>query len=148
VRGVAIASLSGLFITAALCQQAYGQAAWQKCGFNGKSEDCLFAGGSNSFTITFRSDGKQIEVEKVGEPYSCGKGDIDECGKMLITEPREGRATLATYRQASKTIIIRSARGNIYAIPNGPPFDALSESTSGGRHQRLSLGWLPVSPGR
>ncbi|WP_216902301.1 hypothetical protein [Synechococcus sp. CCY 9618] len=34
-------------------------------------EACLVAGGSTSFTVTFRSDGKQIEMEKVGEPWPC-----------------------------------------------------------------------------
>ena len=50
---------------------AHAQAAWQTCRFNGRAEACLVAGGSTSFTVTFRSDGKQIEMEKVGEPWTC-----------------------------------------------------------------------------
>ncbi len=96
---------------------AHAQTAWQTCSFNGRPEACLFAGGSTSFTITFRSDGKQIEMEKVGEPWTCGQGDREECGKLLITEPSNGRTTLATYRQTSSAILVRSARGNTYTIP-------------------------------
>ncbi|MBW4531208.1 MAG: hypothetical protein KME02_11050 [Aphanothece saxicola GSE-SYN-MK-01-06B] len=93
------------------------QAAWQTCSFNGRSEACLVAGGSTSFTVTFRSDGKQIEMEKVGEPWTCGQGDQEECGKLLITEPSNGRTTLATYRQTSAAFLVRSERGNTYSIP-------------------------------
>jgi hypothetical protein len=93
------------------------QAAWQACSFNGRSEACLVAGGSTSFTVTFRSDGKQIEMEKVGEPWTCGQGDQEECGKLLITEPGTGRTTLAAYRQTSAAFLVRSERGNTYSIP-------------------------------
>jgi hypothetical protein len=93
------------------------QTTWQTCSFNGRPEACLFAGGSTSVTITFRSDGKQIEMEKVGEPWTCGQGDQEECGKLLITEPSNGRTTLATYRQTSSTFLVRSERGNTYSIP-------------------------------
>ena len=93
------------------------QTAWQTCRFNGRPEACLFAGGSTSFTLTFRSDGKQIEMEKVGEPWTCGQRDQEECGKLLITEPSNGRTTLATYRQTSSTFLVRSERGNTYSIP-------------------------------
>ncbi len=93
------------------------QTAWQTCSFNGRAEACLIAGGSSSFTVTFRSDGKQIEMEKVGEPWSCGPGDREDCGKLLITEPSNGRTTLATYRQTSSAFLVRSERGNTYTIP-------------------------------
>ena len=96
---------------------AHAQAAWQTCSFNGRSEACLVAGGSTSFTLTFRSDGKQIEMEKVGEPWTCGQGDQEECGKLLITEPNNGRTTLAAYRQTSSSLLVRSERGNTYTIP-------------------------------
>ena len=96
---------------------AHAQAAWQTCRFNGRAEACLVAGGSTSFTVTFRSDGKQIEMEKVGEPWSCGQGDQEECGKLLITEPSNGRTTLATYRHTSSAFLVRSERGNTYTIP-------------------------------
>ena len=96
---------------------AHAQAGWQTCRFNGRSEACLVAGGSTSFTVTFCSDGKQIEMEKVGEPWTCGQGDREECGKLLITEPSNGRTTLATYRQTASTVLVRSERGNTYTIP-------------------------------
>ncbi len=96
---------------------AHAQAAWQTCSFNGRSEACLVAGGSTAFTLTFRSDGKQIEMEKVGEPWTCGQGDQEECGKLLITEPSNGRTTLAAYRQTSSSLLVRSERGNTYTIP-------------------------------
>jgi hypothetical protein len=95
----------------------HAQTAWQTCSFNGRPEACLVAGGSSSFTVTFRSDGKQIEMEKVGEPWTCGQRDQEECGKLLITEPSNGRTTLATYRQTSSTVLVRSERGNTYTIP-------------------------------
>jgi len=96
---------------------AHAQTAWQTCSFNGRSEACLVAGGSSSFTLTFRSDGKPIEMEKVGEPWTCGQRDQEECGKLLITEPSNGRTTLATYRQTSSAFLVRSERGNTYSIP-------------------------------
>ena len=96
---------------------AHAQAAWQTGSFNGRSEACLVAGGSTSFTVTFRSDGKQIEMEKVGESWTCGPGDLEECGKLLITEPSNGPTTLATYRQTSAAFLVRSERGNTYSIP-------------------------------
>lgn len=100
-----------------LLPPAHAQAAWQTCRFNGRVEACLVAGGSTAFTVTFRSDGKQIEMEKVGEPWTCGPGDQEECGKLLITEPSNGRTTLATYRQTSSAFLVRSERGNTYTIP-------------------------------
>jgi len=67
--------LAALCAVAALVTPAppavHAQAAWQICSFNGRAEACLVAGGSTSFTLTFRSDGKQIEMEKVGEPWTC-----------------------------------------------------------------------------
>ncbi|MEA5414747.1 hypothetical protein VB757_06390 [Synechococcus sp. BA-132 BA5] len=56
-------------------------------------------------------------MEKVGEPWTCGQGDQEECGKLLITEPSNGRTTLATYRQTASTVLVRSERGNTYTIP-------------------------------
>lgn len=67
----ALAAVGAALVTPAL-SEAHAQAAWQTCSFNGRSEACLVAGGSTSFTVTFRSDGKQIEMEKVGEPWTCG----------------------------------------------------------------------------
>jgi hypothetical protein len=117
MRKSVIAVLAGACLSAAVEQPVVAQGPWDICEFNGRKEQCMIAGGSSSFTITFRSDGKQIEVEKVGEPYSCGADDRHECGKMLITEPREGRTTLATYQQTSSHTTIRSERGNVYVIP-------------------------------
>jgi hypothetical protein len=96
---------------------AYAERSWQKCAFNNRLEDCEVAGSSYSFTVTYRRDGKQIQVEKVGSSHECGDGSTHECGKMLITEPRERRTTWASYRQTSNAIIMRSSRGNTYNIP-------------------------------
>ncbi|MCP9901763.1 hypothetical protein KBZ12_10690 [Cyanobium sp. Cruz CV13-4-11] len=96
---------------------AHAQTTWQTCSFNGRAEACLVAGGSTSFTLTFRSDGKQIEMEKVGEPWTCGQRDQEECGKLLINEPGTRRTTLAAYRQTSAAFLVRSERGNTYTIP-------------------------------
>jgi len=60
----AVAAGAALVIPA--IPSAHAQTAWQTCRFNGRAESCLVAGGSTSFTVTFRSDGKQIEMEKVG----------------------------------------------------------------------------------
>ena len=110
--------LAGVLFSASLHHPpAFAQRYWQKCVFNARIEDCEFAGSSSSFTITYRSDGKQIQVEKVGASHECGDGSSHECGKMLITEPKERRTTWATYRQTPNAIIIRSSRGNIYNIP-------------------------------
>ncbi|MDM7954352.1 MAG: hypothetical protein QUV07_14210 [Cyanobium sp. CZS 25K] len=111
----ALCAVAALVIPAIPTAQA--QTAWQTCRFNGRAEACLVAGGSTSFTVTFRSDGKQIEMEKVGEPWTCGQRDQEECGKLLITEPSNGRTTLATYRQTASTFLVRSERGNTYTIP-------------------------------
>ncbi|MCP9835853.1 MULTISPECIES: hypothetical protein [unclassified Cyanobium] len=112
----ALAAVGAALVIQAL-PAAHAQTAWQTCRFNGRAESCLVAGGSSSFTVTFRSDGKQIEMEKVGEPWTCGQGDREECGKLLITEPSNGRTTLATYRQTSSAFMVRSERGNTYSIP-------------------------------
>jgi hypothetical protein len=66
----AVAAAAAALVIPAL-PAAQAQTAWQTCSFNGRAEACLFAGGSSSFTVTFRSDGKQIEMEKVGEPWTC-----------------------------------------------------------------------------
>jgi hypothetical protein len=111
------AAAAGVALAIPPLPAAHAQAAWQTCSFNGRAEACLVAGGSTSFTVTFRSDGKQIEMEKVGEPWTCGQRDQEECGKLLITEPSNGRTTLATYRQTSSAFLVRSERGNTYSIP-------------------------------
>ena len=98
-------------------RSAYAEQIWQKCAFNNRLEDCDVAGSSYSFTVTYRRDGKQIQVEKVGSSHECGDGSTNECGKMLIVEPRERRTTWASYRQTSNAIIMRSSRGNTYNIP-------------------------------
>jgi hypothetical protein len=108
---------AGAALALSAIPEVQAQAAWQTCSFNGRAEACLVAGGSTSFTVTFRSDGKQIEMEKVGEPWTCGQRDQEECGKLLITEPSNGRTTLATYRQTSSAFLVRSERGNTYTIP-------------------------------
>jgi hypothetical protein len=110
--------LTGAFISTSLAQQsAIAERYWKSCAFNNRVEDCEFTGSSSSFTITYRSDGKQIQVEKVGSSHECGDGSSHECGKMLITEARERRTTWATYRQTPNSIIMRSSRGNTYNIP-------------------------------
>ena len=98
-------------------RSAYAEQIWLKCAFNNRLEDCEVAGSSNSFMVTYRRDGKQIQVEKVGSSHECGDKSTHECGKMLITEPRERRTTWASYRQTSNAIIMRSSRGNTYNIP-------------------------------
>ena len=86
------------------------------CHFNGKWEKCEIAGGSGSFTVTYASDRKKINIEKVGDPYPCSDGTADECGKLLITEPRERRTTWGVYRVISggSAMTARSSRGNVY----------------------------------
>ena len=96
---------------------AHAERVWQKCAFNNRLEDCEVAGSAYLFTVTYRLDGKQIQVEKVVSSHECGDGSTHECGKMLINEPRERRATWASYRQTSNAIILRSSRGNTYRIP-------------------------------
>ena len=86
------------------------------CRFNGKWEKCEIAGSSGSFTVTYASDGKKINIEKVGDPYPCSDGTADECGKLLITEPRERRTTWGVYRviAGGSAMTARSSRGNVY----------------------------------
>lgn len=86
------------------------------CRFNGKWEKCQIAGGSSSFTVTYASDGKIITIEKVGDPYPCSDGTADDCGKLLITEPRERRTTWGVYRviAGGSAMTARSSRGNVY----------------------------------
>lgn len=116
--GMFCSTVCGALLSASLVQQpAFAEPFWQRCAFNTRREDCEIAGSSYSFTITYRSDGKQIQVEKVGSSHECGDGSSHECGTMLITEPKERRTTWATYRQTPNAIIIRSSRGNIYNIP-------------------------------
>jgi len=116
VENLLVVGFTGILIILFLEQSAYAQRHWQKCSFNNQIEDCELAGGNSSFTITYRSDGKQIEVEKVGTSYPCSDGTSHVCGKMIITERKERRTTWATYRQMPSAIIIRSSRGNMYNI--------------------------------
>lgn len=110
--------IAGTLLSVLLVQHpVFAERTWQRCGFNSRVEDCDVAGNSSLFTVTYRRDGKQIQVEKVGSSYECGDGSSHECGKMLITEPKERRMTWATYRQTPNAIIMRSSRGNTYKIP-------------------------------
>lgn len=86
------------------------------CRFNGKWEKCEIAGSSGSFAVTYASDGKKINIEKVGDPYPCSDGTADECGKLLITELRERRTTWGVYRviAGGSAMTVRSSRGNVY----------------------------------
>jgi hypothetical protein len=106
-----------LLSSSLLIQPAFADRHWVKCSFNGRDEECEFAGSSSSFTVTYRSDRKKIEVEKVGSPFACGDGSSDECGKMLITETKERRTTWATYRITPNAVVLRSQRGNNYRFP-------------------------------
>jgi len=110
--------IAGTLLSASLIQQpVFAERSWQRCAFNSSVEDCDVAGSSSSFTETYRRDRKQMRVEKVGSSNECGDGSSHECGKMLITEPKERRVTWATYRQTPNAIIMRSSRGNTYKIP-------------------------------
>lgn len=86
------------------------------CRFNGKWEKCEIAGSSGSFTVTYARDGKKLNIEKVGDHYPCSDGTADECGKILITEPRERRTTWGVYRVVAggSAMTARSSRGNVY----------------------------------
>lgn len=86
---------------------------WINCKFNGITELCRLAGGSKDFTVTYKSDGKQLRMERVGDDYSCSTGDAT-CGKMLITEIKERRTTWAAFRISEGVIRINSSRGNKY----------------------------------
>ena len=86
---------------------------WINCKFNGNSELCSLAGGSKDFVVTYKSDGKQIRMERVGDDYSCLTGDAT-CGKMLITEIKERRTTWASFRMSEGVIRVNSSRGNKY----------------------------------
>lgn len=88
------------------------------CRFNGTWEKCRMAGGGSSFTVTYARDGKQIELEMVGNEHECGDSTDNHyrCGKILITERKEGRSTWGSYRitRAGNTVWVRSSRGNSY----------------------------------
>ncbi len=107
------AFISGLVLAAA---PVYADTATNACRFNGQWEQCVIAGGLSSFTVTYARDSKKINIEKVGAAYPCSDGTANECGKVLITEPRERRTTWGMYRVAGsgRTMTVRSARGNIY----------------------------------
>ena len=109
---VALITLSGSFLI-----DVKAENDWVKCIFNSKQEDCSIAGSSASFTVTYRSDRKQISVEKVGAPHECGDNSSDSCGKVLITELKERRTTWASYRQTRNEFLMTSSRGNAYRIP-------------------------------
>lgn len=86
---------------------------WINCKFNGITELCSLSGGSKDFVVTYKSDGKQIRMERVGDDYSCSTGDAT-CGKMLITEIKERRTTWAAFRMSEGVIRVNSSRGNKY----------------------------------
>ncbi len=113
VRFLSIAAASALAFSTA---PVHANPKANNCRFNGKWEQCEIAGGSGSFTVTYVSDGKKISIEKVGDPYPCSDGTADECGKLLITEPRERRATWGVYRviAGGSGMTARSSRGNVY----------------------------------
>ena len=86
---------------------------WTNCKFNGIAKLCSLAGGSKDFVVIYKSDGKQIRMERVGDDYSCSTGDAT-CGKMLITEIMERRSTWAAFRMSEGVIRVNSSRGNKY----------------------------------
>lgn len=86
---------------------------WINCKFNGITELCSLAGGSKDFVVTYKSDGKQIRMERVGGDYPCSTGDAT-CGKMLITEVKERRTTWAAFRMSEGVIRVNSSRENKY----------------------------------
>lgn len=86
---------------------------WINCKFNGITELCSSAGGSKDFLVTYKSDGKQIRMERVGNDYTCSSQG-DTCGKMLITEVKERRTTWASFRISEGGIRVNSSRGNKY----------------------------------
>jgi len=94
----------------------YANSTSNDCRFNGNWEKCEIAGGSASFTVIYARDGKKINLEKVGASYPCSDGAFDECGKLLITEPRERRSTWGVYRIPTNgsAMTVRSSRGNVY----------------------------------
>lgn len=49
-----VAAAGAALVTPAL-PAAHAQTTWQSCSFYGRAEACLVAGGSSSFTLTFRS---------------------------------------------------------------------------------------------
>ena len=115
--------LTAAFVVAAIVtsgditNDVYAEDAWVICTFNSTKEDCSLAGSPSSFTVTYRSDHKQISVEKVGSSYECGDGSSDSCGKVLITERKQRRTTWASYRQTPSEFLMRSSRGNTYRFP-------------------------------
>lgn len=109
-----------LLAAAALLVAAPAQAVdyhWRACTFNGAADACDLAGSRHSATLSFRKDGKQISVEKVGMDHECGDGNADACSKALITDTN-GRTTWDSYRVSTRRscLWLRSSRGNRYAI--------------------------------
>ena len=105
--------LCGLTIALILPYSPAHSNNWINCKFNGITELCSLAGGSKDFVVTYKSDGKQIRMERVGDDYSCLTGDAT-CGKMLITEIKERRTTWASFRMSEGVIRVNSSRGNKY----------------------------------
>jgi len=58
---LSIASGSLCFLILSL-HFAHAERVWQKCAFNNRLEDCEVAGSTYLFTVTYRLDGKQIQV--------------------------------------------------------------------------------------
>ena len=113
----ATAAVAAITTSVDSINDAYAKDAWVACTFNSIQEDCSLTGSPSSFTVTYRSDRKQISVEKVGSSYECGDGSTDSCGKVLITELKQRRTTWASYRQTQNEFLMRSSRGNSYRFP-------------------------------
>ena len=107
--------LCGLTIALILPYSPAHSNNWINCKFNGITELCSLAGGSKDFVVTYKSDGKQIRMERVGDDYSCLTGDAT-CGKMLITEIKERRTTWASFRLSEGVIRVNSTRRNVYEL--------------------------------
>ncbi|PSI00482.1 hypothetical protein [Synechococcus lacustris] len=90
------------------------------CSFNGTWENCRLTGEGQSINVTYAKDGKKIELEMVGNDWECSKknepSNSRRCGKILITERKEGRTTWGTYMvtRMSSGFAVRSSRGNTY----------------------------------
>lgn len=106
-------SLQGLTIALIYPYSPAHSDNWINCKFNGITELCSLSGGSKDFVVTYKSDGKQIRMERVGDDYSC-LNSSDTCGKMLITEIKEKRSTWAAFRMSEGVIRVSSSRGNKY----------------------------------
>jgi hypothetical protein len=110
-------AVAAIIASGDIINNAYAKDVWVTCSFNSTKEDCSLAGSPSSFTVTFRSDRKQISVEKVGSSHECSDGSSDSCGKVLITELKQRRTTWASFRQTPNEFLMRSSRGNSYRFP-------------------------------